>query len=77
LRKKEWKMDGPVIELPLNNRDVSLIEAIKLINEGAVNVIITNNDKTYAVLFKPGTLKVNLSIDGIAVLEPQYKEKDE
>lgn len=77
MREKEWKMDGPVIELPLNNRDISLIEVIKMINEGSVNVLITNNDKTRAVLFKPGTLKVNLSINGMAILEPQYKEKDE
>lgn len=70
------KQERPIIEVSFNNDDISLIEAIKKVNEGSVNVIVTNEDNTCAFLFKPGSLKMKLTIAGVAVLEPQYKKKD-
>lgn len=66
-------MDGPVIQFGLDNEDISLIDAIKLINGGKVNVLVTNHDETRAILFKPGALKARIDV-GIAVLEPVYNE---
>ena len=66
-------MDGPVIQFDLDNEDISLIDAIELINGGKVNVLVTNDDNTRAVLFKPGSLKARIDF-GIATLEPIYND---